>query len=335
MSKPRGTPFDDVFKTLVRDVPKILLFFLNEMFKGDIDEVYDGSEKVTPLDKEDIISLPSGDQQKRASDSRFKVHGKKGDKTFHIECQTNPDGSMALRMFEYDSQTALAGAKGAHEYNEEEIFLRFPHSGLLYLRYRENTPKSILTHLVTPKGSISYEIPIVRIGDYAVDDIISRKLYFLVPFYLFSYEGMLAQGKGGTSSGTREKIARDYGRLKDFLADSIRHGIIDSYELGAIARMNDKVMGNLTKDRNIRKEVAMVGKILNYKEKDILNRGRAEGIAEGRAEGIAEGGNLKLYELVQKGRLTLSEGADEMGVSEDDFVSRMSLCGYHLPKNEN
>ncbi|MBQ7242170.1 MAG: hypothetical protein IJS35_05225, partial [Firmicutes bacterium] len=149
----------------------------------------------------------------------------------------------------------------------------------------------------------------------------------LVPFYLFSYEGMLAQGKGGTSSGTREKIARDYGRLKDFLADSIRHGIIDSYELGAIARMNDKVMSNLTKDRNIRKEVAMVGKILNYKEKDILNRGRAEG--------IAEGGNLKLYELVQKGRLTLSEGADEMGVSEDDFVIRMSLCGYHLPKNEN
>ncbi len=57
--------------------------------------------------------------------------------------------------------------------------------------------------------------------------------------------------------------------------------------------------------------------------------------AEGIAEGIAEGGNLKLYELVQKGRLTLSEGADEMGVSEDDFVSRMSLCGYHLPKNEN
>ena len=95
--------------------------------------------------------------------------------------------------------------------------------------------------------------------------------------------------------------------------------------------MNDKVMSNLTKDRNIRKEVAMVGKILNYKEKDILNRGRAEG----RAEGIAEGGNLKLYELVQKRRLTLSEGADEMEVSEDDFVSRMSLCGYHLPKNEN
>ena len=51
-----------------------------------------------------------------------------------------------------------------------------------------------------------------------------------------------------------------------------------------------------------------------------------------RAEGRAEGGNDMLYRLVQNGRLSVFDGAEEMGVTEDTFLSNMKLCGFEPPK---
>ncbi|MDO4204811.1 MAG: hypothetical protein Q4D07_10045 [Selenomonadaceae bacterium] len=52
----------------------------------------------------------------------------------------------------------------------------------------------------------------------------------------------------------------------------------------------------------------MGGKILNYEAKDILNRGRQEGIQEGRIS--------LLYSLVKDGVLSLADAAKCAGVSE-------------------
>ncbi len=322
MSKPKGTPFDDVFKTLVRDVPKILLFFLNEMFRGDIVETYDGTENVTPLDKEDVVYLPSGVRRKKASDSRFKVQGRGGERKFHIECQTNPDGSMALRLFEYDSLDALDGAKSRREYSESEI----PHSGLLYLRHNENTPTSILVHIITPGGKVDYRVPVVKIGDYSVDDIIKKKLYFLIPFHLFSYEREL--GRKRISDEVRGRIAGDYGKLKSFLIESERYGVIDAYEASTIARMCDMITENLTKDEEIREEVAMVGKILEYPEKDILNKGIAQGQSKER-----DIDNRRYYKLVSEGKLKAADAAEVLQISEKEFLKNMQVCGYNPPED--
>ena len=56
--------------------------------------------------------------------------------------------------------------------------------------------------------------------------------------------------------------------------------------------MSRKVVKHLAaKYKKIKKEVNlnMGGKVLNYRAKDILNRGRAEGFIEGEASGHAEG----------------------------------------------
>lgn len=50
-----------------------------------------------------------------------------------------------------------------------------------------------------------------------------------------------------------------------------------------------------------------------------IEEGREEGLAEGRQEGLAEGQKKTLLSLVQKGRLSVSEAAEELGITEEEF----------------
>ena len=59
--------------------------------------------------------------------------------------------------------------------------------------------------------------------------------------------------------------------------------------------------------------------------------GRAEGLAEGLAEGRAEGGNTMLYSLVADGDLSIAKAAKKAGISEEQFRSNMSACGFKVP----
>ena len=40
----------------------------------------------------------------------------------------------------------------------------------------------------TPGGTVSFFIPVMKIANYSIDDIFEKKLFFLVPFMIFSYE---------------------------------------------------------------------------------------------------------------------------------------------------
>ena len=59
---------------------------------------------------------------------------------------------------------------------------------------------------------------------------------------------------------------------------------------------------------------------MNYPTKEILMRGRAEGRAEGRTEGRVE----MLFNLVQKGILSIAEAAGEVFVTEEEFAEMMN-----------
>ena len=323
MGDTSPTPFDDVFKTLVNDTPRLLLFFVNEMFKGVLDEVYDGTEKVEHLKTEDIQNLPGKEQVTKYGDSRFKVFSEK-ERTFHIECQSSVDGTMALRIFEYDYLAALDNAKNTHGYNQGEVFLRFPHSGLLYLRSNSKTPEKITTHLITPSGELIYTLPVVKLTDYTVEMIIEKKLYFLIPFYIFAFLGDAKDG-AGTEELAQEReaeILQSFQKFTEFLDNSELSGIIETYEKQTIFDMLGKVVNNVKVGDNIRKEISMGGKILDYEAKQILNRGK---------ELNAKETNIRLFTKVQEGKITLSDAAEVAGISEKEFADKMLVCGYQLP----
>ncbi len=56
--------------------------------------------------------------------------------------------------------------------------------------------------------------------------------------------------------------------------------------------------------------------------------GKSEGIAIGEARGRADG----YFSMVSKGRITVAEASEDLGISENEFLQNMSAAGYKLPE---
>lgn len=75
--------------------------FINEAFE----EHYEADEEVILLQNEHFLRKQDAEENEIITDSCILIRNKK----YHIEYQTS-DGSMAIRMFEYDTQIALEGS---------------------------------------------------------------------------------------------------------------------------------------------------------------------------------------------------------------------------------
>ena len=63
---------------------------------------------------------------------------------------------------------------------------------------------------------------------------------------------------------------------------------------------------------------------LLMRDQEMMNKGREEGRAEGREH--------EIFSSVQDGDDDAQRGAQKLGISETEFVTRMEAAGYHLPK---
>ena len=131
-----NTPYDDAFRTLLQDCPELVIPLINELFGTD----YTGQEAVLSSANEIFIRNPNGKKEKRVTDSNMTLISLKGiSKYYHLECQSTPDGTMEIRMWEYDTQIALLNA----EYREGMLYVDFPDSAVIYLRSNPNTPDEL------------------------------------------------------------------------------------------------------------------------------------------------------------------------------------------------
>ena len=128
-SNSGSTPYDDVFRTLVVEHSSLVLKLINEMFPGTN---YTGNEKTVPLNETYFINHSTSDQEKRILDSALSIISLDGsEKIFHLECQSTPDGSMLIRIFEYDTQLAI---KTSGVVTKHVLEVTMPTTGILYLR---------------------------------------------------------------------------------------------------------------------------------------------------------------------------------------------------------
>ena len=72
-----GTPYDDVFRTLMNDCTGLLIPIVNEVFG----ESCTGKEEIGFLPNEHFISLPGTDTKEKITDSCFRIRGTKDKKT--------------------------------------------------------------------------------------------------------------------------------------------------------------------------------------------------------------------------------------------------------------
>ena len=247
---------------MMTDCKRLIVPLVNEMFGENWQE----TENVELYQNE--VFITTGADEKRITDSNFTIGNSR---RYHIECQSSVDGTMTVRIFEYSTQIAITTA----ESDVSKTVFTMPASGILYLRCNDSTPDSHEIVVNTPGGTVSYKIPIVKIKDYSLDDMLSKKLFFLIPFYFFNY----SLEKMEKDHALIEDMKNTYLKLWDQLESLVQQGKISEFEKSAIKAMCDKVAQSLTnKYDNVKEGVdsVMGGEILDYEAKRIRNESRNE-----------------------------------------------------------
>lgn len=96
--KTQSTIFDDVFRTMEEKMPQLMIPVINEVFAT----AYSENEKVEHFQNEHQTK-----EGKIITDSCFGIRNH----LYHVECQSNVDYAMTVRMIEYDFSIALHGVK--------------------------------------------------------------------------------------------------------------------------------------------------------------------------------------------------------------------------------
>lgn len=289
-----NTPYDDVFRTLLTDCRQLMIPIVNEVFQAD----YIGNEQIILRENEIFLRQQNGKEDKRITDSSFAILNEMGWKNYHLECQSVPDGTMLIRMYEYDSQMALKDST----LEKNILNVNFPQSAVLYLRHTKNTPDILMISINTPGGQVSYKIPVLKVKQYDIDTIFRKRLLFLIPFYIFTYENEFAEIAGDEL--LLEQLKDTYTVIARRLDMLCSHGEVDEYTRQTICEMSEKVINYIAeKYENIKKEVTKImgGQVLEYEAKRILRQGIEQGVQQGMKQGMQQGMQQGVQQGIQQG----------------------------------
>jgi hypothetical protein len=310
-----NTIFDDVFRTIAERMPTLMIPLINEVFHTD----YGEDEEIIPVHNEHLTK--SGEI---ITDSCLLIRSR----LYHIECQSKPDSTMAVRMIEYDFAIALE-----HTELKDGIYeMEFPKSCTLYLRSTENTPDELKVRIhfdsrMTEDGrdSIVYTTPVIKVQAYTMDEIFQKKLLLFLPFYIMRYEKSFK--KMQTDEKLLNRFLSEYEDIraeleKECTEEKKSELYTDLMEL--IIRISDYMLKS-EKDLQERIGAIMGGKVLKLRS-EILRETREEGREEGRIAGREEGRIAGREE----GRIA---GREEGRIAEREEGQQKTLQAIFLYKN--
>ncbi|MBR0185942.1 MAG: hypothetical protein IJQ24_07940 [Synergistaceae bacterium] len=276
------TPYDDTFRTLMNDCVRLLIPVINEVFGKN----YSGDEQIIFRPNEHFINQQDGKEQKRITDSSFSIisHDNLEEK-FILECQSTDDDTLLIRIFEYITQEALDSGT----ITKYKLIVTIPNAAVLFLRSKKSTPNSMNIVINTPGGSVSFNVPVMKVQSYSLEQIFDKNLLFLLPFYIFNLEKNFPQYEA--SEEALKSLKKVYVDFMDRLEREVTEGHISAYYRRTILDMSKKVLENIAaKYKNVQKGVndIMGGKVLEHEGKTILNEGIAIGEALGEERGRRE-----------------------------------------------
>ena len=244
---------------MVNDCSRLLIPLINLVFNKN----YLPDEEVELHHNEHFIRHKDGTEEKRVTDSFFIIGGD----MYILECQSTNDNTMIVRIVEYGFLAALESAK----INEDTLEMDFPNTAILYLRSYSTTPDKMKVKI---RGLGSSIVPIIKMKDYKLEDLFEKKLYFLLPFFIFNHEKDFKVYNSDPS-----ELQQEYMEIFNKLEQAMENGELAKLDVGTILDMSQKVLDGLAeKYENIRKGVDFVmgGKVLEYTSKTMYNAGRNE-----------------------------------------------------------
>lgn len=295
-------PYDSAFKTVMKECKSLVYHLLNETFG----ECCDKDDEIIFLNDEHELIKGTGRAKEEAesfaayndkiiSDTNFIVRDKDGNVKgrYIYECQSKKDDTMTVRMVRYGARVAFEN----FYVKDGVLHIPFPEAAVLYLRGQGNNEADIITAKVDfPDCSVDYNIKSLRFQRYSIDELFEKKLYVLLPFSLFLYEGKLKTID--KDENERNKIVDLYRDIITRLDSASENGELDSYQAQEICLLLEYVTDSLAaKYDNVRNEVdkVMGGRLLEFDitkvKNEYVNQGREAGLRDGREEGLRDGLN--------------------------------------------
>ena len=294
-----GNIYDGAFRTILNDCRKLIIPVINEIFH----EHYTGEEEIRFFPNEHFLDQQDAADKERITDTNFQIIGRIV-KKYHLECESSlPDGKIAVRLFEYDAQIALDEG----EVTEETLTVTFPNTAVMYLRAYKKTPDKMKYVIVTPGGTVEYDVPIMKVQSYSLDEIFEKRLLMLIPFYIFSHEKSFSEYNNNEQK--LEELKAEYRIILERLDDLEKQGIIGAFDKRTIIELSSDVIREIArKYENVQKGIGamMRGPLIQTEARTILNRGISENKKE-TALRMLKVGKLTVEEIAEYSALSVAE----------------------------
>ena len=290
-----GNIYDGAFRTILNDCRKLIIPVINEIFR----EEYTGEEKIEFLPNEHFLDQQDEADKERITDTNFRVIGKIT-KKYHLECESSlPDGKITIRLFEYDAQIALDEG----EVTEETLTVTFPNTAVLYLRNYKKTLDKMKYVIVTPGGTVKYDIPLMKVQNYTLDDIFEKRLLLLIPFYIFSHEKNFPEYNSNEQK--LAKLKSEYRYILERLDEVEQQGVIGAFDKRTIIELSSDVVKEIAqKYGNVQKGVGdiMGGALVETSARKLKNEAKREV-----AVSLLKMGKLTIEEIAECSELNIVE----------------------------
>ena len=294
-----GNIYDGAFRTILNDCRKLIIPVINEIF----DEHYTGEEEIRFFPNEHFLDQQDAADKERITDTNFQIIGITA-KKYHLECESSlPDGRITIRLFEYDAQIALDEG----EVTEETLTVTFPNTAVMYLRAYKKTPDKMKYVIITPGGTVQYDVPIMKVQSYSLDEIFEKRLLMLIPFYIFSHEKSFSEYNNNEQK--LEELKTEYRIILERLDDLEKQGIIGAFDKRTILELSSDVIQEIArKYENVQKGIGamMRGPLIQTEARTILNRGISQGKKE-TALRMLKMGKLTVEEIAECSALSVAE----------------------------
>ena len=295
-----GNIYDGAFRTILNDCRKLIIPVINEIFS----EHYTGEEEIRFFPNEHFLDQQDAADKERITDTNFQIIGRIV-KKYHLECESSlPDGKITIRLFEYDAQIALDEG----EVTEETLTVTFPNTAVMYLRAYKKTPDKMKYVIIAPGGTVQYDVPIMKVQSYSLDEIFEKRLLMLIPFYIFSHEKSFSEYNNNEQK--LEELKAEYRIILERLDDLEKQGIIGAFDKRTIIELSSDVIREIArKYENVQKGIGamMRGPLIQTEARTILNRGISQGISETKKE--------TALRMLKMGKLTVEEIAEYSALS--------------------
>ena len=242
--------YDSAFQSLKSRHKRLFIAVINEVFGKH----YPLDSRVTILPAKNTFHSPEGsDSQKnieeRENDSLLCICGD----YYLLECQSYDDETMSLRLAEYTFLAARSISQNEGNFDQGYILLPMPHFTVIYIKNSSKTPRTTTIAYQFPDGQThEYSSENVFLSEITKEEIIAKKLFVYIPFYIARYEKELKTEKD------YEKAIKDLEYFRDEMLKSRKENQLDDFEMDDLRDCVNDIVIHITDGNKIESEVTSV-----------------------------------------------------------------------------